>query len=73
MSHADNTPSIQKQSEAKEKEEERKKDKEIIKCINRQHSNQIGKHFVAIQNQCDFEYNNITALRKKTAWCPHSV
>jgi len=35
MSHSDITPSIQKQPEAKEKEEEWKKDKGIIKCINR--------------------------------------
>jgi len=48
MSHADITPSIQKQPEAKEKEEEWKKDKGFIKCINRHHSNQMGQHFVAI-------------------------
>jgi hypothetical protein len=73
MSHADSTPK-QKQPEAKEKEEEEwKKDIGIIKCINRQHGNQMGQHFFAVQNQCDFEYNNITALRKQTAWCHHNM
>lgn len=29
------------------------------------HSTQLGQYFVAAKNQCDFEYNNITAIRKK--------
>jgi len=48
----------------RERRREREKDIGIIKCINRQHNNQMGHHFVAVQNQRDFEYNNITAPRK---------
>jgi hypothetical protein len=73
MSHADITPSIQKQPDAKEKEEEWKKDKGIIKCIN--HSMAIKWANILLQYRINAIWNIITKLHlgKKTAWCPHNV
>jgi hypothetical protein len=62
MSDANIVSSVTKQPEAEEKDEaeEAKENEEIINCMAINCANTLSEH----TNQWDFEYNDITGIRK---------